>query len=320
VHYNRLGGSGLKVSRLSIGSWVTYGGQVDDTKAHACLKAAFDAGVNFFDNAEAYAGGQAEEVVGRFLSQLRREDYVVSSKVFWGGQGPNDRGLSRKHVVEACHAALRRLQVDYLDLYLCHRPDPDTPMAETVAAMDLLVRQGKVLYWGTSEWSAAQVAEADSVAREGGFTRPTMEQPQYHMFHRARVEVELSPLYDSMGLGTTVWSPLASGLLTGKYNDGIPEGSRASLSHMSWLHDEFTDERIAKVRKLVPIAQGLDCSLAQLALAWCARDPRVSTVITGASRPEQVVENMAAEAVVDRLDPSVLAAIEDVLDNDPRRG
>jgi len=320
VHYNRLGGSGLKVSRLSIGSWVTYGGQVDDTKAHACLKAAFDAGVNFFDNAEAYAGGQAEEVVGRFLTQLRREDYVVSSKVFWGGQGPNDRGLSRKHVVEACHAALRRLQVDYLDLYFCHRPDPETPMAETVAAMDLLVRQGKVLYWGTSEWSAAQVAEADLIAREGGFTRPTMEQPQYHMFHRARVEVELAPLYDSMGLGTTIWSPLASGLLTGKYNDGIPEGSRASLSNMSWLHGEFTAERIAKVRKLVPIAQQLGCSLAQLALAWCARDTRVSTVITGASRPEQVVENMAAEEVVGRLDEGVLAAIEGVLDNDPRRG
>lgn len=319
MKYNRLGGSGLRVSALSIGSWVTYGRTVDDDLARACLLAAHERGVNFFDNAEAYGQGSAELVVGKVLAELRREDLVVSSKVFWGGEGPNDRGLSRKHVVEACHAALRRLRVDYLDLYLCHRPDPDTPVLETALAMDILVRQGKVLYWGTSEWSAEQLAEAYAVCDAHGLVPPQVEQPQYNMLWRDRVERELVPHMEQRGLGTTVWSPLASGLLTGKYLDGIPAGSRLAHPDYAWLADEVINEdRLDKVRGLVPIAQDLGCTLAQLALAWAARDPsRVSTVITGASRPEQVHENMDALEVVDKLDPEVLARIEAVLGNAP---
>ncbi|MCB9765971.1 MAG: aldo/keto reductase [Alphaproteobacteria bacterium] len=319
--YNRLGGSGLKVSRFSIGSWVTFGGQVGRKRARKCLLAAYEHGVNFFDNAEAYAGGEAERVVGDVLKELRRESLIISSKVFWGGEGPNDTGLNRKHVTEACHAALQRLQVDYLDLYFCHRPDPSTPVEETVRAMDTLIQQGKVLYWGTSEWSAAQVREAYETARRYNLTPPTCEQPQYHMFHRDRVERELAPLYDEIGLGTTIWSPLSSGLLTGKYNDGVPEGSRIALPNLSWLKDMvITPERVEKVRQLTPIAGDLGCTMAQLALAWAAKYPGVSTVITGASRPEQVHENMKALAVLPRLTDEVMARIEAVLQNDPNAG
>ncbi len=319
MKYNRLGGSGLKVSALSIGSWVTYGRTVEDGTARACLLAAFERGVNFFDNAEAYGFGAAEIVVGKVLEELRREDYVVSSKVFWGGEGPNDQGLSRKHVVEACHAALRRLKVDYLDLYLCHRPDPDTPVLETALAMDILVRQGKVLYWGTSEWNAEQLAEAYAVCDTHGLVPPQVEQPQYHMLWRDRVEKELVPHMEQRGLGTTTWSPLASGLLTGKYLDGIPAGSRLAHPDYAWLTESvITEERLETVRKLAPIARDLGGTLAQLALAWAARDPsRVSTVITGASRPEQVNENMDALELVDKLTPEVLERIEAVLDNRP---
>ena len=318
MEYRRLGRAGLKVSALSIGSWVTYGGQVDDGAARRCLLAAYEGGVNFFDNAEAYAGGEAELVVGRVLRELRRESLVISSKVFWGGSGPNDRGLSRKRVVEACHAALRRLQVDYLDLYLCHRPDPDTPLDETVRAMDDLVRQGKVLYWGTSEWSAVQVEAAYATAEALGATPPSVEQPQYHMFHRRRVEQELAPLYASRGLGTTTWSPLASGLLTGKYNDGVPEGSRASMASMSWLVPRFTADRIATVRELTEVADDLGCSMAQLALAWAVRDPtQVSTVITGASRAAQVEQNLASLDFVASLTPQVLGRIDSILERRP---
>ncbi len=315
--YRRLGGSGLNVSLFSIGSWVTYGKQVDQARSHACLSAALDAGVNFFDNAEAYANGQAEEVVGSFLRGLRRESYVVSSKVFWGGDGPNDRGLSRKHVVEACHAALRRLRVDYLDLYYCHRPDPDTPVEETCLAMDLLVRQGKVLYWGTSEWTAPQLQAAYDVCESRGYVGPTMEQPEYHMFHRERVEVELVPHYERYGLGTTTWSPLASGLLTGKYDDGVPDDSRAALPGMGWLKKGFTEDRLHKTRRLKAVADDLGCTRAQLALAWASKCPWVSTVITGASRPEQVVENMEALRVRDQLDDGVMSRIEGILENAP---
>ena len=314
MKYQRMGTSGLKLSRFSLGSWVTYGKQVDQALARACILAAYERGVNFFDNAEAYADGKAEEVVGKVLGELRRESFVVSSKVFWGGSGPNDRGLSRKHVIEACNAALRRIQVDYLDLYYCHRPDPHTPLEETVHAMDLLIRQGKILYWGTSEWSADQVRAAWDLATARGWCPPSVEQPEYHMFHRERVERELLPLYEEIGLGTTTWSPLASGLLTGKYDEGIPDGSRFTLPGMGWLQESRTPDRVRRVKALAPIAADLGCSRAQLALAWCARFHGVSSVITGASRPEQVVENLGAEAIVDKLDAAVTARIEAVLD------
>lgn len=307
--YRRMGRSGLKLSVFSIGSWVTFGGTVDEDAARACLLAAYEGGVNFIDNAEAYANGQAEVVVGRIVRELRRESLVLSSKVFWGGDGPNDRGLSRKHVMEACHAALRRLQTDYLDLYFCHRPDPETPIEETVRAMDVLVRQGKVLYWGTSEWSADQIQEAWGWAERLGLTPPSVEQPQYHLFHRARVEKEYAPLY-ARGMGTTTWSPLASGILSGKYNDAIPEGSRLAHPRFTWLQQGRTPERIEAVRRLQPVAQQLGCSLAQLALAWCAHNPNVSTVITGATRPAQVRENLAAIELLPRLDAGLLAAID----------
>ena len=312
---NNLGRSGLKVSRFSIGSWVTYGGQVDDSVATACIHAALDHGVNFIDNAEAYAQGQAEITVGKIIKGMRRESLVVSSKVFWGGDGPNDTGLNRKHVVEACHAALRRLQLDYLDLYFCHRHDPTTPVDEVVRTMNTLIQQGKILYWGTSEWTAEQLQEAYDCAERLGLEGPTMEQPQYHMLHRARVETELAPLVDNYGLGTTIWSPLGSGLLTGKYDDGIPEDSR--LAHMEWLQEfvlgETRESKLAKVRQLKSVADDLDCTRAQLALAWAAKHPHVSTVLTGASRVEQVHENMKAVDVLEQLDDSVMQRIEDIL-------
>lgn len=312
--HNRLGRSGLKVSRFSIGSWVTYGKQCDEKITRECLLAAFEGGVNFFDNAEAYAQGNAETVVGRVLSELSRKDYVVSSKVFWGGEGPNDVGLNRKHVTEACHAALRRLQVDYLDLYFCHRHDPETPVDELVRTMNTLIQQGKILYWGTSEWTAEQLQEAYDSAERLGLEGPTMEQPQYNMFHRSRLETELGPLVEKYGLGTTTWSPLASGLLTGKYNDGIPEDSR--LHREAWLQEfvfEGLDDKVARLRRLQEVADGLGCTMAQLALAWTAKHPNVSTVITGASRVEQVHENLASLAVLEKLDGEIMGRIEGIL-------
>jgi len=300
---------------------VTYGGQVGEEVAVKCMSRAYDAGVNFFDNAEAYAHGNAETVMGNVIKKLgwRRESIVVSSKVFWGGEGPNDRGLSRKHIFEACRNSLRRLQFDYLDLFFCHRPDPNTPIEETVRAMDDLVHQGKILYWGTSEWSAADIMRAHGIARELGLTPPQMEQPQYNMFHRDRLEMEYLPLYREIGLGTTIWSPLASGLLSGKYNKGTPPGSRATLAGYEWLRESvMTPKNIEKVKQLEPIAKNLDCTMAQLALAWCLKNPNVSTVITGATRPEQVVENMKAPDIVPKLEPEVVEQIEQVLENEPR--
>ena len=311
--YNRLGNSGLKVSALSLGSWVTYGRHIDDGTAKACVQAALDHGVNFIDSAEAYASGQAEVVLGKIIADLRREDLVLSSKVFWGGSGPNDVGLSRKHVTEACHAALQRLGTDYLDLYFCHRPDPDTPMVETIETMDMLIRQGKVLYWGTSEWSAKQLRRAYKICKHRNLIRPTMEQPQYNMFHRKQFEKKLAPVCKKYGLGTTIWSPLASGLLTGKYNDGVPAGSRIAQPDLAWLADEFTPDKFEKVRLLGAIANELKCTLAQLALAWTLKNPYVSTTITGASRPEQVHENMAALDVLEQLTPSVMKSIKGIL-------
>ncbi|TMI27053.1 voltage-dependent potassium channel subunit beta [Candidatus Bathyarchaeota archaeon] len=321
MNYRRLGSAGLKLSELSLGAWVTYGGQVGEEVAVKCMSRAYDAGVNFFDNAEAYAHGNAETVMGNVIKKLgwRRESIVVSSKVFWGGEGPNDRGLSRKHIFEACRNSLRRLQFDYLDLFFCHRPDPNTPIEETVRAMDDLVHQGKILYWGTSEWSAADIMRAHWIARELGLTPPQMEQPQYNMFHRDRLEMEYLPLYREIGLGTTIWSPLASGLLSGKYNKGTPPGSRATLAGYEWLRESvMTPKNIEKVKQLEPIAKNLDCTMAQLALAWCLKNPNVSTVITGATRPEQVVENMKAPDIVPKLEPEVMEQIEQVLENEPR--
>src|SRR5579875_3714833 len=246
MNYRRLGKAGLKVSELSLGAWVTYGEQVGQDVARECMAAAYEAGVNFFDNAEGYAGGQAEVVVGKAIKQLgwRRESIVVSTKIFWGGDGPNDEGLSHKHIIEGVNNALRRFQLDYVDLVFCHRPDPNTPIEETVRAMDIVIKQGKAFYWGTSEWSAAQIMRADALARQYGLTPPTMEQPQYNMFARERVEKEYAPLYTELGYGTTIYSPLASGLLTGKYNEGIPAGTRAALQGYEWLKRGITPERI----------------------------------------------------------------------------
>jgi voltage-dependent potassium channel beta subunit len=320
VEYRRLGKAGLKVSALSLGAWVTYGGQVGEDVARSCMAAAYDAGVNFFDNAEAYAGGNAEIVMGNVIKQLgwRRESIVVSTKIFWGGDGPNDTGLSHKHIIEGVNNALRRFQMDYVDLLFCHRPDPNTPIEETVRAMDIVIKQGKAFYWGTSEWSAAEIMRADAIARQYGLTPPTMEQPQYNMFVRERVENEYAPLYKELGYGTTIWSPLASGLLTGKYNQGIPKGSRAAMQGYEWLkEDVITPERVEKVKRLQPIADELGGTLPQLGLAWCLSNRHVSTVITGASRAEQVTENMKALEIAPKLTPELLDKIDEILDNKP---
>jgi len=320
LNYRRLGNSGLKLSELSLGAWVTYGGQVGEDAALKCMTAAYEAGVNFFDNAEAYTHGKAEIVMGNVLKKTGwpRESFVVSSKVFWGGEGPNDRGLSRKHIYEACRRSLKRLQLDYLDLFFCHRPDPTTPVEETVRAMDDLIHQGLVLYWGTSEWTAADIMRAHGIAREYSLTPPQMEQPQYNMLHRDRVEKEYLPLYREIGLGTTIWSPLASGLLTGKYNQGIPSGTRATLQGYEWIKEYIiTPQNIEKVKQLEPVAKSLGCSPAQLALAWCLKNPNVSTVITGATRPEQVIENVNAEEVVEKLDQPTMEKIDGILGNKP---
>jgi voltage-dependent potassium channel beta subunit len=319
MEYRRLGRSGLKISALSLGAWVTYGSQVGEEAALACMTAAFDAGVNFFDNAEAYASGKAEVVMGNVIRRAgwRRADLVISTKIFWGGKGPNDRGLSRKHVIEGVDASLRRLQIDYVDLLFCHRPDPETPIEETVRAMNQVLNQGKALYWGTSEWSAEEIREAVAIARREHLMAPQMEQPQYHMFHRHRVETEYAPLYDEAGLGTTIWSPLASGLLTGKYDHGMIEGTRASHPGMEWLQESLVGEsarpRVEVVKRLKPIADALGCTRAQLAIAWCLKNPRVSSVITGATRHEQVKENLGALAVAGKLTDGVKREIDALL-------
>lgn len=324
MKYRFLGKSGLKISALSFGAWVTFGDQVDEEVAYDSMKAARDAGVNFFDNAEAYAGGAAETMMGNVIKKAgwKRSDLVLSTKIFWGGDGPNDIGLSFKHVTEGTNAALKRLQTEYVDLIFCHRPDLHTPIEETVWAMNQVIRQGKAFYWGTSEWSAEQIREAHHIARREHLIPPLMEQPQYNMLYREKVEKEFASLYDEIGLGTTIWSPLASGLLTGKYNNGIPNDSRLSMKNYEWLRERLLEseegkQSLEKVKKLAPIADELDISMPNLAMAWCLKNPNVSTVITGASKPEQVRENMKAIDVVDKLTPDILERIETILDNKP---
>ena len=308
MQYRRLGSSGLQLSALSFGAWVTFGDQIGRSVARELIATAWDHGVNFFDNAEGYANGEAERVMGDVIADLRlpRDGFCVSSKVMFGSAadpGPTQKGLSRKHVTEACHGALRRLRVDHLDLYYCHRPDPEVPIEETVWAMDALIRQGKVLYWGTSEWSAAQIREAHKIARAQHLHAPTMEQPQYNLFHRERVELEYAPLYAELGLGTTIWSPLASGLLTGKYNDGVPEDSRLNHEDYRWLQRSVLSpeqRRIERARAYTAVARELGAEPAPLAIAWCLRNPHVSSVILGATRPEQLRQNLEALELVDR--------------------
>ncbi|MFU8779748.1 MAG: potassium channel beta subunit family protein [Kiritimatiellia bacterium] len=321
MEYRNLGRSGLKVSALSYGAWVTFDTQLQVDAAKDCMVAAYDAGVNFFDNAEAYAAGKAEIIMGEVLKKngWRRDSYIVSSKVMFGcgHKGPTQKGLSRKHVFEACHQAMERLQVDYLDLYFCHRPDPQTPIEETVWAMHSLIMQGKVLYWGTSEWSAQEITQAHQVARQYNLIPPLMEQPHYNLFHRKRFEKEYARLYTEYGLGTTIWSPLASGVLTGKYRDGIPADSRLALPGYEWLKEALNGEkgkqRLAAVDSLAQVADGLGVSLAALSLAWCLKNPNVSTVIMGATKVSQIAQNLKALDAADLLDAAVMEQIAEIV-------
>jgi voltage-dependent potassium channel beta subunit len=318
MEYRRLGRAGLKVSVLSFGSWVTFGPQLDTNLAQDCLSAAYEAGVNFFDNAESYAGGESERIMGQAMAKLGwpRQSFVVSTKVFWGLHDfPNmTNTLNRKYLMQAIDGSLERLGFDFVDLLFCHRADPNTPIEETVWAMHEIISAGKALYWGTSEWAADEIRAAWDIAERHHLHKPVMEQPQYNLFTRRKVEWEYARLYEDIGLGLTIWSPLASGLLTGKYLDGIPQNSRGSLPGYEWLRDALTDpKRSAKVRALKAVADDLGCSLAQLSIAWCAKNPNVSTVITGASRVDQVRENLKALEVLAQLDDSVMARIEQAI-------
>jgi voltage-dependent potassium channel beta subunit len=322
MNYRHLGRSGLKVSELSFGSWVTFGNQMGGDLVSNCMAAAYEAGVNFFDNAEVYAHGQSETLMGNVLKKLgwRRGSYLVSTKFYWGlHEGPNEKHtLNRKRLLEAIDGSLKRLQLDYVDLVFCHRPDPTTPIEETVWAMHDMVTRGKAIYWGTSEWSAMEIMEAWQIADKHHLHKPVMEQPQYNMFNRQKVEQEYSRLYQDIGLGTTTWSPLASGMLTGKYNEGIPAQSRANLKDYEWLKPALTNtKRIGKVKQMASIAADLGISMAQMALAWCLKNPHVSTVITGASRVEQVHENLKSLEMIEKLTAEVMARIETVLGNRP---
>jgi voltage-dependent potassium channel beta subunit len=322
MEYRRLGKSGLKVSELSFGSWITFGNQIGDDTSSALMDMAYDAGVNFFDNAEVYANGESERVMGEILKKKAwaRDTYTVSSKVFFGAGGklPTQRGLHRKHVMEACEAAMKRLQVDYLDLYFCHRPDKETPIEETVWTMHNLITQGKILYWGCSEWSAQEIMEAHMVAARYNLIGPTMEQPQYNMLVRRKVEVEYSQIYKTVGLGTTIWSPLASGILTGKYNISSDEEVRLKREELSWLNEKIlTQKNLDKVTQLTALAGDLGCSMPQLGVAWCLKNPNVSTVILGASKTSQLKENLQAADHVHKLTDEVMEKIEEILDNLP---
>lgn len=322
MEYRRLGKTGLQVSELSLGSWLTFGKQINNTTAEELMTYAYERGVNFFDNAEIYSRGQSEVVMGEILKKKNwsRDSYVVSSKVFFGigGERPTQKGLNRKHIVEACEAALRRLQVDYLDLYFCHRPDKQTPIEETVWTMHNLIQQGKILYWGTSEWSAQEIMEAHMVARQYHLIAPVMEQPQYNMLERKKVEVEYSQIYKTVGLGTTIWSPLGSGVLTGKYNEGFPTDTRLGIEGLEWLKDRsLADANLERVRKLTSFARELGLSMPVLAIAWCLKNENVSTVILGASRKSQLEENFKAVEAKERLTPEVMMLIEGILNNKP---
>ena len=317
MNYRRIGRAGIKLSELSLGSWVTYGNQMDAKAARECMAAAWDRGVNFFDNAEAYALGKSEEIMGEALKQLGwpRLRYVVSTKFFWGlNDGPNERNtLNRKYLLHGIDASLKRLQLEYVDLVYCHRPDPNTPVEETVWAMHDMISRGKALYWGTSEWSAEEIGAAWQVADKHHLHKPIVEQPEYNLFHRDRVEKEHAKLYDEIGLGLTTWSPLDSGILTGKYRKGVPEGSRGSITRLAFMKEKLADkDKAAAVDRLEVVARELDCTLAQLALAWCLKNPRVSSVITGASRVGQVEENMKALDVVPKLTADVMQRIDSV--------
>lgn len=324
MEYRRLGRSGLQVSALSYGSWVSFSKQISNKDADALMGHAYDNGINFFDNAEVYARGESEKMMGRVIKKRKwdRTSFIVSSKAFFGWHGPDTRptqkGNSRKHLFEACHEALQRLQVDYLDLFFCHRPDKQTPIEETVWAMNHLMQQGKILYWGTSEWSGVEIMEAHRVAEKNRLIGPVMEQPQYNLFERKKVEAEYSEIYKNVGLGTTIWSPLASGLLTGKYNKGIPRNSRFSLEGFEWLKDSWvTEENIKKVKKLAELAQKLGISLPELSIAWCLRNPNVSTVILGATKLNQLKENLKSLDAVSLIDDSVMQKIEKIMVNKP---
>mgnify|MGYP000574655448 CR=1 FL=1 len=326
MEYRNLGKSGLQLSELSLGSWLTFGKQIENAIAKDLMQIAYDHGVNFFDNAEIYANGESEIVMGEILKEMgwSRDSYVVSSKVFFGVQGlmdsrPTQKGLNRKHITEACHQALKRLQVDYLDLFFCHRPDKSTPIEETVWAMHNLITQGKILYWGTSEWSAQEIMEAHMVARQYNLIGPTMEQPQYNMLHRHKIEVEFSQIYKTVGLGTTIWSPLASGILTGKYNTATPpDATRLNIEGLEWLKDKtLTEQNLKKVETLQAIAADLGTTMPLLALAWCLKNQNVSTVILGASKLSQLEENLKASEVKYQLTDELMTAIDEVLGNKP---
>lgn len=323
MEYRRLGKSGLQVSSLSLGSWLTFGNQISDKTADELMGIAYDAGVNFFDNAEGYAEGKSEIVMGKILKAQNwaRESFVVSSKVFFGAEnkGPNQMGLSRKHVIEACNAALKRLQVDYLDLYFCHRPDKQTPISETVWAMNTLLQQGKILYWGTSEWSASEIMEAISISKQLNLIGPTMEQPQYNLLERNKLENEYLHLFKEHGLGTTIWSPLASGLLSGKYTTGDTKNTRLELKGMEWLKDRtLAADRMKKVEGLQKLADKMNLPLAKLSLAWCLKNPNVSTMILGASKAEQLKENLTVLEIVPLLTDKVMESIDKIMGTKPK--
>jgi len=310
MQYNKLGKAGLRISEISLGSWITFGKQIDITAVKSLMHTAFDHGVNFFDNAESYAHGEAEKLMGKALKEFRREDLVISTKIFWGGNGPNDTGLSRKHLLEGTKNSLRRLDLDYVDLLFCHRPDANTPIEETVLAMDYLVRSGYVLYWGTSEWSAEQIIAAYQTAERLNCIKPSMEQPKYNLFFKDHLEKDYLELFAKYGMGTTIWSPLASGILSGKYEHGIPRDSR--LAKEPWLVPDNFMQLIEKTKQLTLIARELDCTLSQMAIAWCLTNPNVSSVITGATRAEQLLENLGAIDIKTKLTPEIMKHIKQI--------
>ncbi len=324
MEYRIMGKTGLQLSVLSYGSWVTFAKQIDDGISDRLMSIAYDNGINFFDNAEVYSRGESEKMMGRVLKSKNwdRTSYNVSSKAFFGWRGeankPNQTGLSRKHLTEACHEALGRLQVDYLDLFYCHRPDKNTPIEEVVRTMNTLIEQGKILYWGTSEWSAAEIMEAHMIARELRLIGPQVEQPEYNLFKRQKMEVDYYTIFKNVGMGTTIWSPLASGLLTGKYNDGIPEGSRLALEGFEWLKDRtLSDEKIGRVRNLGNLAKELGTSLATLSIAWCIRNKHVTSAILGATKEEQLLENLKALDVLPKLTDEVMTKIDEIMGTKP---